>query len=393
MLAMALALIACVAQRKENGERMVSRVEPGVIARFPFLLSQKVDSTRIPRSMELDGQVRGVSSHDWTSGFFSGTLLSIFQLTGDSSFLQKAQEWLPFIEVEKNNAGTHDMGFKIYTSIGEAFEITGNQHYRDVIVSSAKTLSTRFNPTVGSIKSWDWGAREGWQFPVIIDNMMNLELLFEATRLSGDSSFYHLANTHASTTMANHFREDNSSYHVIDYDPETGEILKRVTHQGFSDESVWSRGQAWGLYGFTMVYRYTKDKRYQEHAIKIADFIMHHPLMPDDRIPYWDMNDPAIPNAPRDASAAAVIASACYELYSQTQHQEYMNFANAIIASLSSKKYVLSSDAKIPFILDHSTGNWPKNDEIDSPINYADYYFLEALLRKRRLEKNKVLND
>lgn len=384
---------ACAEQEKgDEGESDqafnsdYSIVNPSITARIPYLLSYPVDSTKFPRSMEANGQVRGVPSKDWTSGFYPGSLLSLYQLTGDSIFLDRAVQWVPYIEKEQWNGGTHDMGFKVFCSVGQAYKITRDPHYKDVIVQSAKTLSTRFNPAVGSIKSWDF-VQQGWQFPVIIDNMMNLELLFEATILFGDSTFYKVAETHAKTTMKNHYREDGSAYHVIDYDPGTGAVLQRLTHQGYAPESVWSRGQAWGLYGFTMAYRYTNNPDFLHHAIRIADFIINHPRMPEDGIPYWDMEDPLGANAPRDVSAASVIASACYELFKYSKDDIHMNFADKIMESLGAGPYILKQDSEAPFILAKSVGNWPKKDEMNLPISYADYYFLEALLRKKGAKK------
>jgi uncharacterized protein YyaL (SSP411 family) len=273
------------------------------------------------------------------------------------------------------------MGFKIYCSVGNGYKLTKDPHYKEVILEAAKTLSTRFNPTVGCIKSWD--NRKDWKFPVIIDNMMNLELLFEASKLSGDPSFYKIAVSHANTTLKNHFRDDNSSFHVIDYDPETGAVLHKQTHQGIADGSAWARGQAWGLYGYTMCYRETKNKAYLKQAEKIAKFIFSSPTMPKDLIPYWDYNDPAIPNVSRDASAAAVTASALFELSRYSANgKKYKALANTIVKNLTNK-YQAEPGGSKGFILLHSTGNKPANGEIDAPISYADYYYLEALLRQK----------
>lgn len=351
-----------------------------IISRSKYLLSYPVDSTAFPRSMEQDQTTRGVKSKDWTSGFFPGSLMFLYELTSEKQFLDKALEWVKYVEKEKYNDRTHDMGFKVNCSFGNALKLTNNEAYAKVMVESANTLITRFNPKVGCIKSWDFGM-DKWQYPVIIDNMMNLELLFEATQLSGDSTYYKIAVLHANNTMQNHFRSDNSSYHVLDYDPETGEVLQRLTHQGYSAESAWSRGQAWGLYGFTMAYRYTKDTAFLNQAIKIAAYITSNPMLPADQIPYWDMNDPSIPSAPRDASAAAVTASALIELDAYAQDSGYKVIAESILKSLSSKEYLLEDTINSPFILNHSTGNMPKTDEVDLPINYADYYFLEAVTR------------
>ncbi|MEQ8238365.1 MAG: glycoside hydrolase family 88 protein [Cyclobacteriaceae bacterium] len=351
-------------------------------ARFPYLLKYPASSSGFPRSMEPDGSIRGVKSTDWTSGFYPGSLLYLYRITESEAYLDSAKKWLPFIAPEQTNDRTHDMGFKVYCSIGNANEITPNEEWQKIIVKSAETLSTRFNKNTGCIKSWDFGG-DRWKYPVIIDNMMNLELLFEASKISGNNLFYDIAVSHAIKTMENHFREDNSSYHVVDYDPESGEVLQRLTHQGFDAESVWSRGQAWGLYGFTMVYRFTEDSHFLDKAMEIADFITNQNNMPEDRIPYWDMKAPNIPNSIRDASAAAVTASALLELESFKNGKGYGDYARSILESLSSEAYLLAPSVDGPFILDHSTGNYPAQDELDLPINYADYYFLEALYRSK----------
>ncbi|MBD0279175.1 MAG: glycoside hydrolase family 88 protein, partial [Flavisolibacter sp.] len=252
-----------------------------------------------PRTLE-NGNLKLVASGDWTSGFFPGELWLLYEYTGKNEWKTQAQAFTANIEKEKWNGGTHDMGFKIYCSFGNGYRLTKDAHYKDVIIQSAKTLSTRFNTTTGVIKSWD--NRKEWGYPVIIDNMMNLELLFAATRLTGDSSFYKIAVSHANNTIKNHFRPDNSSYHVVDYDTLTGKIVKKSTHQGYADESAWARGQAWGLYGFTMCYRETRINAYLQQAERIASFILNHPNMPKDWVPYWDFNAPNIPNELRDVS-------------------------------------------------------------------------------------------
>lgn len=343
-----------------------------------------------PRTLTPDGKLVMVPAKDWTSGFFPGTLWFLYEYTGQDQWKEKAQAFTAKIENEKWNAGSHDMGFKIYCSYGNGYRLTKDPAYRDVINQSAKTLSKRFNPKTGCIRSWDHNA-DKWGYPVIIDNMMNLELLFEATHLSGDSSFYKIAVSHANTTMKNHFRSDYSSYHVVDYDTITGNVVKKTTHQGFSNESAWARGQAWGLYGFTMCYRETKNKMYLNQAEKIADFILKNPNLPKDMVPYWDFNAPGIPNEPRDASAAAVMASAFYELslYS-TQGKYFRSIADKITNSLTTNYRSAIGENK-GFILIHSTGSKPMNSEVDVPLNYADYYFLEALLRSEKLKAKKPI--
>lgn len=368
-----------------EGSNEVANKEVSFKDRFPNLLTYKVDSLAFPRSGSAkNNTVKKVPSKDWTSGFFPGTLWQVYELTGDQKYLEKAKEWTAYVEQEKFNDRTHDMGFKVFCSFGQGYKLSKNKAYKDVIIKSAQTLKTRYNSTVGSIRSWDFN-KDIWKFPVIVDNMMNLELLFEASILAGDPSFKEIAYQHAKTTLKNHFRPDGSIYHVVDYDPETAKVRSKVTHQGFNDASTWARGQGWGIYGFTMAYRYTKDPSFLKRAQETANFIMNHPRLPKDAIPYWDLDAPNIPNEPRDASAAAVIASGLIELYGFTNDKAYLDFSDRIIKSLSSKEYVISNDTSIPFILDHSTGNWPKNDEIDEPISYADYYFLESIIRRKNI--------
>jgi unsaturated chondroitin disaccharide hydrolase len=342
-----------------------------------------------PRTLSSDGKLLLVPAKDWTSGFFPGVLWSLYEFTGKEEWKKQAREYTSKIENEKWNAGTHDMGFKIYCSFGTGYRITKDTTYRSVIIQAAKTLSKRFYPKVGCLRSWDH-SRDKWAFPVIIDNMMNLELLFAATDLTGDSSYYKIAVSHARTTMKNHFRPDYSSYHVVDYDSLTGNVIKRTTHQGYSNESAWARGQAWGLYGYTMCYRETKDKSFLVQAEKIARFILSNPNLPKDLVPYWDFNAPGIPNEPRDASAAAVMASAFYELSLYSKGNNYRNIADTILKNLSDKYRSPIGENK-GFILTHSTGSKPMNNEVDVPLNYADYYYIEALLRSEKLKENKPL--
>ena len=360
------------------------------------LMLKEVNSAKIgkpdlvsPRTLD-KGQLKMVNSRDWTSGFFPGQLWFLYEYTGKDEWKSESQNFTANLEREKFNAGSHDMGFKIYCSFGTGYRLTKNPNYRDIIIQSAKTLSTRFRPITGTIRSWDHNA-DKWGFPVIIDNMMNLELLFAATRLSGDSSFYKIAVSHANTTMKNHFRPDNSSYHVLDYDTLTGKVLAKNTAQGFSDESAWARGQSWGLYGFTMCYRETKDPDYLQQADRIAAFILNHPNLPKDMVPYWDYNAPNIPNEPRDASAAAILASGLYELSTySTNGKWYRKMADKIVESLT-KNYRSPVGENKGFILLHSTGHLPGKSEIDVPIDYADYYYLEALLRSKKLKERKSL--
>lgn len=289
-----------------------------------------------PRSLDAEGGLYMVPSADWTSGFFPGSLWYMYEFTGDEKWKSKADVFTRNLEREQWNGRTHDMGFKIYCSYGNGFRLTGDEAYRNVMLQSAATLITRYNSKVGCLRSWDHNS-DKWAFPVIIDNMMNLELLFWAYKETGDSIYYKIAESHALTTLREHFRDDFSTYHVVDYDTITGAAVQKHTHQGFSHQSAWSRGQAWGLYGYTMCYRETGNEIFLEQAEKIADFIFSHPRLPQDLIPYWDFDAPAIPNEPHDASAAAIAASALYELsmYVNTKSSHYQTLANTILKNLT----------------------------------------------------------
>jgi rhamnogalacturonyl hydrolase YesR len=340
-----------------------------------------------PRTIE-NGELKLVRGRDWTSGFFPGNLWMVYELTGDEKWKDKAIEYTLPLEPEQWDGGTHDLGFKMFNSFGKAYLSTGNQAYKNVVIQSAKTLATRFNPNVGCIRSWDHNA-DKWDFPVIIDNMMNLEMLMWAAKESGIDSLRQIAIKHAQTTLKNHFRADNSSYHVIDYNPETGEVENRNTHQGYSDESAWSRGQAWGLYGFTMMYRETGMEEFLVQAEKIAGFILKQVGIKEGKIPCWDFNAPNIPNEPYDASAGAIIASALYELSAYSQNEnEYAEVADKLFNTLSSADFLATVGENQGFLLKHSTGHLPGGSEIDVPLVYADYYFLESIIKKQNMEKN-----
>ena len=269
-------------------------------------------------------------------------------------------------------------------SFGNGYRLTHDPHYREVLIQGARTLSTRFKPEVGLIRSWDHG---DWKYPVIIDNMMNLELLTWAAREADEPHLRDIAIQHANNTLKNHFRPDASTWHVVEYDPTNGAVVKKQTHQGVADASAWARGQAWGLYGYTMMYRETQRLEYLAQAIKIAHFLMNHPRLPADKVPYWDFDAPGIPNTPRDSSAAAIMASALIEL-SQVADPEFgpqcLQLARQQLRSLCSPSYLAARGENGGFLLMHATGNQPKNSEVDVPLNYADYYFLEALLRYRK---------
>jgi len=349
-------------------------------ARVATRNSEKVS----PRTVRNDSLIL-VASKDWCSGFFPGGLWYLYELTGNKKWAAQAENYTLPLEKEKMNAGTHDMGFKMFTSFGNGYRLTNNASFRDILIQSARTNIKRFNPVTGVIRSWDH-SRDKWANPVIIDNMMNLELLFWAFKETQDSAFYKVAVSHANTTMKNHFRPDFSSYHVLDYDVQTGAVTKKNTHQGYAHASAWARGQAWALYGYTVCYRETGKREYLHLAENIAQFILNHPKLPSDLVPYWDYDDPKIPHVPRDASAAAITASALYELANLQPYKKnyYQGFADRILTSLSSADYLAPvASSSHGFLLYHSTGGLPNGFEIDAPIVYADYYYLEALTRQK----------
>ncbi len=356
---------------------------------YNYLLKLHKDSTQFPRSCKPNGSLVWVKSDDWTSGFFSGTLWYMAELTQNVSLQNQAKRWMAGLEMEKYNRYTHDLGFIMYCSYGNALRLAPDQRYKSILMQSAVSLSRRYNPTVGLIKSWDFSAKgKEWKFPVIIDNMMNLEMLMWAFRESKDSSFYKIAVTHANTTLKYHFRTDNSSYHVVDYDPENGQVRWKGTHQGFGDQSAWARGQAWGFYGYTVMYRETKNPAYLAQAKKIADFMLNHKNMPKDLVPYWDYDATMSKDEPGDASAAAILCSGLYEFAGYLPEKEgkkYLASADKIFHTLASPAYFAEEGKNCGLLLMHSVGNKPGNSEVDVPLVYADYYFTEALKRRMKL--------
>lgn len=340
----------------------------------------------IPRSISPDGKLILVGSDDWCSGFFAGTLWYMYEYTNDSKWEKAARKYTDILEPERKNKGTHDLGFMMYCSYGNGLRLSHDTAYKSILIQTAENLKSRYSPKLKVIRSWDFG-EDVWQYPVIIDNMMNLELLFWAAKETKDTSFYNVAVNHAKTTMKHHFRDDYSTYHVVDYDTVTGGVRQKMTHQGYSDSSSWARGQAWALYGYVMCYKETKERAFLDQATHIANFLFKHPNMPSDYVPYWDFDSPKIPDEHRDASAAAIIASAMYDLYvvDGANNQAYKDYADKIMNSLSTN-YMAPKDGLYGFILGHSTGSMPHNSEVDVPLSYADYYFMEALLRKRKIE-------
>jgi len=344
----------------------------------------------LPRSYE-HNKMTVSNAKWWTSGFFPGTLWYLYENSKDDTLLKYAKMYTSRIEDEKYTTDNHDIGFMLFCSFGNGYRLLGNANYKTTLLQGAKSLSTRFNPKVGLIRSWDFN-KDIWQYPVIIDNMMNLELLMWAGKTSNNPEFTNIAISHANKTMLNHYRKDMSCYHLVSYDTITSKATIKQTNQGCADESAWARGQSWGLYGFTMMYRFTHDKNYLEQATKIANFLINHPRMPKDMIPYWDYDAPKIPNEPRDASSAAIMASALIELSGYVDAQlgnKYMSIAEKQIRAMSSQEYTARLGENGDFILKHSVGNIPAKSEIDTPLTYADYYYIEALLRWKMKSQTK----
>ena len=348
-----------------------------------------VDYTMMPRNIADSAShwyCSKVTKDEWCAGFWPGILWYDYEYTNDPAIRQEAEKFTASLEyLTYEPAYDHDLGFLMFCSYGNGYRLTRNESYRQAILRSAEALSALFNPKVGTMLSWPRNVAMFGGHNTIMDNMINLEMLFWAAKNGGDKKLYDMAVSHADTTMKYHFRPDYTSYHVAVYDTLTGEFVKGVTHQGYDDNSMWARGQAWAIYGYTVVYRETKEPRFLDFVQKVADVYLEH--LPDDYVPYWDFNDPAIPYAPRDASAACVVASALLELsgyVSPEKGQEYKKAAVCMLESLSSDKY-RSGKSKPAFLL-HSTGNYPSHSEIDAAIIYADYYYIEALMRLKQMK-------
>ena len=384
-LIFALAVLSSC-ERQETMEELTSRVFNRAMAQFE-ILDANMDSFTgsdhgtyvYPRSVNADGTLWTSDYKWWCSGFFPGSLWYVYEYTDNEKFKTLALKYQEGLEPLRYRTDDHDIGFQLMCSFGNCMRITGDTLCKPVILDGANSLATRFNPVVGCTKSWD---TKKYSFSVIIDNMMNLELLFKALELGGPASLKDVAVSHAYTTMANHFREDKSTRHVLDYNPETGELIKVHPGQGLSEDSAWARGQAWGLYSFPMVYRFTQDPKILEHAVAIAEYII--PRLPEDGIPYWDFDSPDIPDDVRDASAAAIMACGLIELSGYVDEEKsirYLAVAEKMIRTLASEEYLAEEGEIYGFLLKHSTGFKLRGSEVDAPLTYADYYFLEALRR------------
>ena len=350
-------------------------------------MDEVLDEGEYPRSTNADGSLRTSDEGWWCSGFYPGSLWYIYEYTGDETFRGLAWKHTRSLEGLIDMHTDHDIGFQINCSYGNALRLTGDSTaIVPTYVAAARKLAARLNPATGVTRSWDW-LRHDWRYPVIIDNMMNLELLTVAARISGETELADAADTHAETTLKNHFRPDWSSWHLIDYDPVTGEVRSKETVQGHAHESAWARGQAWALYGYTMMHRETGKQKYLDAAENIAEMIMSY--LPEDGIPYWDFNAPDIPEALRDASAGTIMASAFIELSTLTddsgKSERYLETARRQLMTFGTDEYLAKPGENGGFLLKHCVGNMPENSEIDVPLSYADYYFLEALVRYSKL--------
>lgn len=354
-------------------------------------LSNIDDTTKVPRNIlpgQSDWNLVPVSIEEWTAGFWPGVLWYNYEHEQTDESLEAARYYTELLEpLTKLPAYDHDLGFQIFCSYGNGYRLTGNEAYKQIVLNAADTLATLFNPKIGTILSWPREVDNGRFAPynTIMDNMINLEMLYWAAKNGGSSALADIATKHAETTMKYHFREDGSNYHVALYDTLTGDFIKGLTHQGFADHTMWARGQAWAIYGYTFVYRETRDKKFLRFAEKVTDLYLER--LPDDYIPFWDFDAPNIPFEPKDASSAAIVASALLELSqledNDDKASEYFEVAIRILNELSSVRYQ-SRNNNDAFLM-HSTGHWPNNSEVDAAINYADYYYIEALTRLHRI--------
>lgn len=387
-------LVACAGSKEElNVDKALDYCDTQVHRTLAELKGKNgsIDYTLMPRNI-MDSlttwHCRKATKDEWCSGFWPGILWYDYEATGDEKIKAEAEKFTASLKfLSETPAFDHDLGFLVFCSYGNGYRLTQNPEYKQVILNTADTLATLFNPRVGTILSWPRNVEMFGGHNTIMDNLINLEMLFWAAKNGGNPYLADIAIAHADKTMKYQFRSDYTSYHVAVYDTLTGDFIRGCTHQGYADNTMWARGQAWGIYGFTTIYRETKDIRYLDFVQKITDVYLEK--LPEDYVPYWDFDDPSIPDAPRDASAAAVVASALLELSGYLpvkKATEYKHAAIKMLTSLSSDKYQ-SGQSKPSFLL-HSTGHWPAGSEIDASIVYADYYYIEALLRLKRLNNN-----
>lgn len=385
-LLFSLLVIMASCTKQEPMEALIDRVF-SVAEQQYVAMDARLDDKTMPQTITHDSTFKSSTIYWWCSGFYPGSLWYIYEYTQNDTVKLLAEKNTLKLDPIQYVTHDHDVGFQLNCSYGNGLRLIGKKDYEKVLHQGAKSLATRFSPITGVIQSWDF-LRRDWKYPVIIDNMMNLELLMFASKAFDDDSLAYVARSHADTTLKNHFREDYSSYHLVDYDPKDGHVRSKQTVQGYSDESSWGRGQAWALYGYTMMYRMTEDKRYLSQAECVGNMLLSR--LPVDGIPYWDFDAPN-GNEYRDASAGAIMASAFVELSSFTEdakaRQNYLNVAEKQLRTLASSTYLAEPGTNCNFILKHSVGNFPEKSEVDVPLSYADYYFLEGLLRYKKALK------
>ena len=385
ILGLAVLASCASAPKQETMEEMTARVFD-VAKQQMIAMDAQLGPKQLPRTISADSTFQTSSRYWWCSGFYPGSLWYVYEYTNDDTVKELAIKNTLKLDSVKFVTDNHDVGFMINCSYGNGYRLTGNEAYKEVLNVAAHSLATRFREHVGCIQSW--GSNKRWQCPVIIDNMMNLELLMSVGDMFNNDTLRTIAKTHADTTIKNHFRPDYTSFHVVDYNPETGEVNMKCTHQGYSDESAWARGQAWGLYGYTMMYAFSGEERYLAQAENIAKALI--PRLPEDGIPFWDFDAPN-GEEHRDTSAGAIMASALVQLSTLTKDAEaskcYLATAEKQMRSMATPKYLAEPSTNCSFLLRRSVGHFKGNSEIDVPLTYADYYYLEALLRYRALNK------
>lgn len=360
-------------------QKRIPEVFGRAAVQYEGMLEKVAQDPKLPRTAKADGSVLTVQPEDWTSGFFPGCLWMVYEFNGEKKWKDRAMDYTRRLAPIRHFKEHHDVGFMLGCSYGSAMRFEEDPEIRKVLHDGADALATRFVPSLGLIRSWD---SKPYICPVIIDNMMNLELLTWAARNGGDPKLREIALSHADKTLKQHFRADETAYHVVDYDPKTGWIRAIYAHQGADNRTAWARGQAWGLYGFTMMFRETGKKEYLDKARSLAEVLMKHPNLPENKVPYWDFGAEPGEKTPRDASAAGVMASALVELSTLADDGgRFLDFARGQMTTLASPAFLAEPGANGGFLLAHSTGHLPGNSEIDVPLIYADYYFLEALLR------------
>lgn len=382
ILFVVLAVLGVSCTKVSEMEKVIESVA-ALSAEQCLILADSLTNETMPKTFQ-NGRVVTSNMKWWCSGFFPGTCWYTYMLSGNDEVYSLALSQTERMLDVDAYFRDHDIGFQLMCSAGLAYRNTGEQKYLDAIRRGAELLAARYSEITGVIRSWNLHS-----YPVIIDNMMNLELLTFAAEKFDVPQWKEIAMSHADITMKNHFREDYSSYHMVDYNPDNGEILVKRTVQGYNDESAWSRGQSWGLYGYTMMYRETGEERYLTHAENIAEYLL--PMLADRPVPAWDFDAPADMSDQDDASAAAVIASALIELSTLTKNKDFslkcLSQAEATLNALASPEYLAEKGEIGGFILKHSCGFYLKDSEVDVPLTYADYYFLEALHRYKSLER------